>query len=64
MTITAPSRPSAAAAPPSRRRPFRAVPQWWRASTRDALVLSLVLVTGLWAVPHGVVDLLGASPRR
>ena len=32
-------------------------PTWWRASTRDALLVSLLLVVGLWAYPHGVTDL-------
>ena len=32
-------------------------PTWWRASTRDALVVSLLLVVGLWAYPHGVTAL-------
>lgn len=34
-----------------------AAPAWWRAATRDALVVSLLLVTALWAVPHGLTDL-------
>jgi len=58
VTITAPS-PSAAEASPLTRRPLRGVPHWWRASSRDAFGLSLVLVTGLWAFPHGVIDLAG-----
>ncbi|MCU1691412.1 MAG: oxidoreductase [Frankiales bacterium] len=40
-------------------RAARPTPSWWRASSRDALAVSLLLVTGLWAWPHGVPDLLG-----
>jgi predicted ferric reductase len=61
MTITAPS-PRAAADPlPAAPRHRRTTPSWWRASSRDALVVSLVLVTGLWAYPHGVTDLAGGA---
>jgi predicted ferric reductase len=42
-----------------RRTAVRRTPTWWRASTRDAAVLSLLLVTGLWAYPHGLADLGG-----
>jgi len=58
VTITAPT-PGAAEATLLTRRLLRGVPQWWRASSRDAFVVSLVLVTGLWAFPHGVIDLTG-----
>lgn len=61
MTITSPSRPLAVAGPPSMRPQLPPTPGWWRASTRDALVLSLLVVTGLWAHPHGVAD-LAAGP--
>lgn len=51
-----PATPFRPATPPTRRR-LRDTPTWWRASTRDALIVSLLLVTGLWAYPHGVTDL-------
>jgi len=54
-----PAAPTAPTAPSARRHLLRATPRWWRASSRDALVVSLLLVTGLWAYPHGVVDLAG-----
>ncbi len=59
MSVIAPSPPAAAATPVARRRALRATPRWWRASTRDGLVVSLLLVTGLWAFPHGLADLTG-----
>ena len=40
-------------------RPRRPTPSWWQGASRDALAVSLVLVVGLWAYPHGVVDLAG-----
>ena len=58
MTTVAPSTRPTARAPRTVRR-LRPTPAWWRASSRDALVVSLLLVTGLWAVPHGVADLAG-----
>ncbi len=61
MTL-APPMPATAAAPPAPpRRALRPTPAWWRASTRDALVVSLLLVTALWAYPHGLAD-LGGGP--
>ncbi len=39
------------------RAPRRGTPAWWRTSSRDALVVSLLLVSGLWAVPSGLADL-------
>ena len=54
--MTAADRPvQPAPAGPARR--SRDTPSWWRQSSRDALVLSLV--TGLWAYAHGVADLAG-----
>lgn len=61
MTTTAPSRPQAALRPATGLRPLPPTPLWWRASTRDALAVSLVLVLGLWAYPDGMAD-LGAGP--
>ena len=55
MTITSPPPPMALM------RRVRATPAWWRSSSRDALVVSLLLVTGLWACPHGLTD-LAAGP--
>ncbi|MCW2777793.1 MAG: oxidoreductase [Frankiales bacterium] len=43
------------------RRPAPSTPGWWRSSTKDALAVSLLLVTVLWAVPHGVADLGGGA---
>jgi predicted ferric reductase len=61
VTLAPPAPPTAAAPPAPPRRALRPTPSWWRASTRDALVVSLLLVTALWAYPHGVTD-LGAGP--
>jgi len=47
------------ALPPRTRRAPAPTPRWWRSSTRDALVVSLLVVTALWAYPHGVADLTG-----
>lgn len=60
MTITAPTGP-VDVAPPARR-PLPATPSWWRATSRDALVVSLLLVIGLWAYPHGLTDLGAGLP--
>jgi len=50
------------AAPPAATRGPVPTPSWWRPCSRDALVVSLLLVVGLWAYPHGVADLgLGLS---
>lgn len=59
MSIAIPERPLATAVGPPTVRAPRATPRWWRTSTRDALVVSLLLVTALWAYPHGVADLAG-----
>lgn len=61
MTI-APMGRRVVVAPSGRRRSgLRPTPTWWQASSRDALVVSLLLVTGLWAYPHGVADLGGGA---
>ena len=54
MTLTL---PATSAAHPAAVRGRAPTPVWWRNSTWDAFVLSLVLVTGLWAYPHGLTDL-------
>lgn len=62
MTVT-PALPRVpTAAPPAATRGPVPTPSWWRPCSRDALVVSLLLVVGLWAYPHGVADLgLGLS---
>lgn len=52
--------PTTTPAPPAPSRPVvRPTPSWWRASSRDAVLVSLALVPALWAYPHGVADLAG-----
>ena len=57
MTTTAPHRAAVLSLAAPRLLP--ATPSWWRASSRDAMVVSLALVVGLWAYPHGIADLAG-----
>jgi predicted ferric reductase len=61
MTIAPPEPPPTAVTPSTRRPAVRPTPGWWRGTTRDALVVSLLLVTGLWAYPHGLADLTGGT---
>ena len=58
---TAPAPPLLGPVAPSVPARLRATPAWWRTSSRDALVVSLLLVTGLWAYPAGVADLAGGA---
>ena len=55
--------PLAPLAPPLVRplRSPRPAAGWERATSRDALTVSLLLVVGLWAYPHGLPDLAGGA---
>ena len=59
MTLAPPEARTEVDVLPTARRALRPTPRWWRASCRDALALSLLLVTALWAGPHGLPDLAG-----
>jgi predicted ferric reductase len=58
MTVAPPLPRTGPARKASRVRP---TPSWWRASTRDAFRVSLLLVTALWAFPRGITDVAGGA---